>query len=192
MPTIVNQAWRTRDRDNASMRGANTWIAALTAACAAACSPALDWREFVPEGSGVSVTFPCRPDRHARVVVVAGVKALMTMLVCTAGDTTYALSFLDVAEPSRVSATLAELRASAVANVQGHAPSLAPLQIKGMTANDEAVRVTVSGHLPDRVAIHEHAVFFTRGLRAYQATVIGADPASRAVETFFDGLKFPA
>jgi hypothetical protein len=170
----------------------NTSIAALAVACGAACSPTLDWREFVPEGSDLSVAFPCRPDSHARAVVVAGAKARMSMLVCAADDATFALSFVDVADPSRVSVTLAELRDIAVTNVRGREPRVTPLQIRGMTANDEAVRLSVAGQLPDGAAVQEHAAFFARGLRVYQATVVGAKPAPQAVETFLGGLKFPA
>ena len=168
------------------------WIAALAvAASAAACSPTLDWREFVPEGSALGMTFPCRTDRHARPVALAGTTVQMQMLVCSAGDATWAVSFFDVADPARVSATLAEWRASAVANVQGVAAPPVPLQIKGMTPNEQAVRVTVAGKLPDGAAVQEHAAFFVRGLRVYSATVIGAKPSPQAVEVFFGGLRFP-
>ena len=168
-----------------------TWIAAFAAACGAACSPALDWREFVPEGSEISVSFPCRPDRHSRPVVLVGAKAQMEMLVCTASDATFALAFVDVTDPTRVGATLAELRAIAVANVRGGEPQVAAVQIRGMTPNDRAGRLSVAGKLPDGAAVQEHAAFFTRGLRVYQATVIGAKPSPEAVEIFIAGLKFP-
>ena len=169
-----------------------TWIAALAAASASACSPTLDWREFVPEGSGLSMTFPCRTDHHERPVLVAGAKVQMQMLVCDAGDATWAVSFFDVADPARVSTTLAEWREIAMANVQGVAATPAPVQIKGMTPNEQSVRVVASGKLPDGAAVQEHAVFFVRGMRVYSATVIGAQPSPQAVELFFGGLKFPA
>ena len=163
----------------------------LAVSCLVACSRTLDWREFVPEGSGLRVTFPCRPDRHTRPVLLAGAKTQMDMLVCSAGEATYALSFVDVTEPSRVSATLLELRTAAVGNVQGAAPLVVPWQIQGMTPNDEARRLSISGRRPDGVAVQMHAAFFTRGLRVYQAAVIGTLPAPPAVEAFFSGLKFP-
>ena len=173
-----------------------TWrtlsCATLAVACIAACSPALDWREFVPEGSGLTVTFPCRPDRFARRVMLAGANAPMEMLVCSAADTTFAVSFVDVAEPARIAATLAALRATTVGNVQGRETDVAPLQMKGMTASDQALRLSVAGRLPDGAAVQEHAVFFSRGLRVYQATVIGAKPSAQVVETFLGGLRFPA
>ena len=169
-----------------------TWLALLAVTCGAACSPTLDWREFVPEGSGLSVSFPCRPDRHARDVMVAGAPAKMDMLVCTAGDATFALSFMDVAEPARTSVSLAALRAIAVGNVQGVTTGLTPWQVKSATPNEQSQRLSVVGRRPDGAAIQAHAVFFTRGLRVYQATVIGVQPAPQAVEAFFNGLKFPA
>ena len=168
----------------------STLIAAFAAACSAACSPTLDWREFVPEGTDISVAFPCRPDRHARAVMVAGAKAQMEMLACKAGDATFALAFVDVADPGRVSVTLAELRATAASNLQGASERSTPLQIRGMTPNQQAARVTIVGKLPDGAVVQEHAVFFARGLRVYQATVIGAKPALLVVDTFIDGLKF--
>ena len=174
------------------MTRSQRWIASLIALCCAACSPALDWREFVPEGSGISVTFPCRPDHHARAVVVAGAPVQMEMLVCSAADTTFALSYFDVADPARIAATLAAWRETAVGNVRGREPQWAPLQIKGMTPNEQALRLSVSGRLPDEAVVQAHAAFFVRGLRVYQATVIGARPAPLAVEVFIGGLKFPA
>ena len=179
-------------RDNAPMNRRMTWIAAIVIASGAGCSPTLDWREFVPAGTELGVKFPCRPDRHARTVLVAGASTRMDMLVCTAGDSTYALSFFDVADPLRVSTNLAELRATSVSNLQGRVARLVPLQVKGATASEQAVRVEVAGRLPDGAAVLAHAEFFSHGLRVYQATVIGAQPPREAVETFFGGLKFPA
>jgi len=169
-----------------------TWFALLIATWSAACTPTLDWREFVPEGSGLSVSFPCRPDRHARDVMVAGAQAKMDMLVCTAGDTTFALSFMDVAEPARTSVTLAALRAIAVGNVQGVTTGLMPWQVKGATPNEQSQRLSVAGRRPDGAPVQVNAAFFTRGLRVYQATVIGVQPTPQAAEAFFSGLKFPA
>jgi len=186
MPNIVEQG-----RDNPLMTGPLRWIALLAATASAACSPTLDWREFVPEGSGLGVTFPCRTDRHARPVVIAGAKVQMEMIVCSAGDATYAVSFFDVADPAQVTATLHEWREVALRNVQGVAPQMQLIQIKGMTPNDQAGRLVVAGRLPDGSAVQEHAAFFAHGLRVYSATVIGAKPPAQAVEVFFSGLKFP-
>lgn len=114
------------------------------------------------------------------------------MLVCSAGDSTYALSFIVVADPARIAPALADLRAIAATNLLAGEPRVGPLRIRGMTPNEQAARVSMTGRLPDGAPVIEHAAFFTRGRHVYQATVIGAKPAAQAVETFFDGLTFPA
>jgi hypothetical protein len=166
-------------------------IALLAVAATAACSPTLDWREFVPAGTDLSVSFPCRPDRQARSVVLAGEKARMEMLACHADGATFAIAFVDVTDPARVGTVLADLRATAVANLQGTAPEVQPLQVKGMTPNPQAARISVAGALPDGAPVQAHAAFFTRGLRIYQATVIGAKPTAFVVDAFVSGLNFP-
>ena len=174
------------------MSSPNPLFAALLGLSVAACSPTLDWREFVPAGSGVVASFPCRPYRHARRVQLAAASPQMEMLVCEAGGATFSLAFVDVADPASVGATLTELRTMALRNVQGGAPQLAPMQVSGMTPNEAAVRMAAAGRLPDGAPVRSHAAFFTRGLRVYQATVIGTEPPLAAVQTFFDALKFPA
>jgi hypothetical protein len=165
--------------------------ACVLALSAAACSPALNWRTFVPEDSGLSMTFPCRPDRHARAVVLAGASVHMEMLVCSTAGATYAVSFADVADPARMSALLSEWRAVAIANVRGAAGPPTPMQVAGMTPNDQSVRVAIDGKLPDGAAVQERAAFFVHGLRAYSASVIGAKLDPAAAEVFLAGLKFP-
>ena len=173
------------------MKPAHVIAAVLLATGLAGCAPEANWREFSAEGSGVVSLFPCRPDHHVRPVRVADASVRMEMLVCAAGGSTFALGFLDVAEPARVMVTLGEMRSIALANVRGAAPRLALANIAGMTPNPQAVRLSTGGTLPSGSAVHVHAAFFSKGLRVYQATVIGAKPPPQWVEAFFDGLKFP-
>lgn len=166
-------------------------VAALSALTAfAACSPALDWRAFEPEGSGVVASFPCRPDRHARSVPLAGSTVRMEMLVCSAGGTTFALSYADLADPTRIGPALAELRHVAAGNIGAAEPTAAPVQVPGMTPNAEAGRVALSGRRPDGSTIEQQAIFFTRGLRVYQASVVGSPIAPEAAATFLGAPTF--
>lgn len=169
-----------------------TMIAALAAVVAGlACSPTLDWREFQPEDSGITVVFPCRPDRHARAIVVAGHAVRMEMLVCSAGGATFALAFADLPDPAAVASALAELRALAASNIAAAPAPPASLPVPGMTPNPQAARVMLSGTLPDGVAVQEQAAFFAKGLRVYQASVLGPHPVDDAADTFLAGLKLP-
>lgn len=172
---------------------ANAWLACVGLGLGAlsACSPTLDWRETRFEGSGIVASFPCRPDRYARTVTVAGAKAQMDMLSCAAGGATYALSFFDVADPAAVTPALADLRALAADHLGASTPHISPLEIKGMTANAQAAKLMIAGRLPDGAAVQESAAFFVKDLRIYQATVIGAKLAPEALDSFFSGLGFP-
>lgn len=154
-----------------------------------ACSPAFDWRELQPEGSGVSVLFPCKPDRHARPLLLLNQKVTMEMLVCEAGGVTFALSFADTQNPAAVGASLDELRRVAIGNVTGTVVSTQPARVQGMTPNDRAVRVTIEGRLPDGRGVGEQVVVFARGLRVYQASVIGAKLPAETVDTFLASLR---
>ena len=116
----------------------------------------------------------------------------MDMLVCSAAGATFALSFIELNEPAAVAASLSELRAAALANIGGVQLSSEPLQVSGMTANSQAARLAMSGHLPDGAPVQEQAAFFVKGLRVFQASVIGAKLVPEMTETYFAGLKLPS
>ena len=156
----------------------------------AACSPALDWRESLAEGSGLVASFPCRPDRHGRSVALGGTTVQIDMLVCAAAGATYAVSYFDVIDPAGIGPALGALGEAMLSNVQGAGPQLTPLQIPGMTPNAQSLRLAVVGRKPDGSALQAQAAFFTKGLRVYQAAVIGAALTGDAVDPFFAGLKF--
>jgi hypothetical protein len=168
------------------------WVVLGAALASSGCSPAWDWREFEPEDSGLTVTFPCRPDRHARQVTVAGASTRMTMLVCTAADASFALTYIDVSEPAGVTAALADLRTLAAANLGAAAAVPGEARVRGMTPNPMAARLDLAGQRPDGVAVQQQTVFFSKGLRVYQASVVGTRLSDEAVDTFFAGLKLPS
>ena len=165
-------------------------VALLTAA--AACAPALNWREVRPDGSGLEAVFPCRPDRHERRVALAGSSASMQMHVCQAAGLTFAVSLVDVDAPDRVARAMAELRALAVSNVGAADSRVAALQVPGMTPNPQAALLSARGRPAGAEPLRLRAAFFSKGLRIFQATVVGADPSDEATQPFFDGLRVPA
>ena len=156
-----------------------------------ACSPALDWREFQPEGSGLVASFPCKPDRHARNIDLAVQRVRMELLVCEAGEARFALGYFDVAEPARVSQALIELRRLAAGNLGAKVDAALPAAVPGMTPNDHALRLRLDGRQPDGSVLQEQAVLFTKGLRIYQATVLGRQVSPDAADTFFAALRLP-
>ena len=156
-----------------------------------ACAPALNWREVRPSGSGLEAVFPCRPDRHERRVLLAGASVSMQMEVCAAAGLTFAVSFVDLDTPERLARGVTELRALAVGNIGGTESQSDALQVPGMTPNPGAVVLGVQGRLAGTAPVRLRAAFFSKGLRLFQATVLGADPSDDATQPFFAGLRLP-
>lgn len=163
----------------------------LAVALLCACSPTLDWREVRPEGSGAAALFPCKPERRVRDVLLGGDTLHMAMHSCSAGGATYALSFAEAADPARIGSLLVEWRRSVAANLDGAEELVAPARISGMTPQPKAQQVRIVGHLPDGTAVEEHAVYFVKGLRVYQAAIVGDKPRAEALDTFLSGLRLP-
>jgi hypothetical protein len=164
-------------------------LPAAAALALSACSAQLDWREFQPEGSGLVAAFPCKPDRHVRSVKLAVQPVRMVMLVCSAQEMSFAVSFIDLAEPAKISEALAELQALAASNLAAQRSERFPLAVPGMTPNDKAARLRLEGRQPDGTAMEEQAAFFVKGLRVYQATVLGRRVTADAADTFIGGLR---
>lgn len=167
--------------------------AGLVCACvAAACAPAVDWREVRPESSGLVALFPCKPFGNARQLTLAGTAVEMTLYACTAAGTTFAVAFADMEQPHLVSRALEELTASAARNIGADAThAVTPLRIEGMTPNPHAVRSALAGQLGDGRRVQEQVAVFSRGMRVFQATMVGKVLDAEAAETFFGALRLP-
>ena len=173
------------------MRRAKTGCGVGLAVSLLACSPALDWREIQPPDSGAVVMFPCKPDRFVRSVTLAEQKVQMHLASCSADGVTYALSHAELSDPTRIAAALEALRALAASNIGGQATLMSPLNVPGMTPHRLAERLAIRGSSDGRVLQAEVGVF-TRGLRVYQATVIGEKLDPQGTDTFFTGLRLPS
>lgn len=154
-----------------------------------ACSPALDWRDTPVPGSPLTALFPCKPDSHVRRVVLAGSPRDMHLTSCTANDSVYAVSHVDVGDPARVTEAMHALRALAAENIGGAAQGVDAPPVRGMTPHPLAERLSVLGQRADGSAIEARAAFFTQATVVYQATVVGTRLDPEAVDTFFTALK---
>ena len=173
------------------MQLANWWCGVGLAASLLACSPALNWREIQPPDSGAAVMFPCKPDRFVRSVTLAEQKVQMHLASCSADGVTYALSHAELSDPTRIAAALQALRMLAASNIGGQAKVMSPLKVPGMTPHLLAERSAIRGGTEGRLLQAQVGVF-TRGLRVYQATVIGEKLDPEGADTFFAGLRLPS
>src|SRR6185295_13946246 len=113
----------------------------------------------------------------------------MDLVSCGAGDATYAIAYARVPDPAQVSAALQQLRAAAITNIGAATPTGADWTVPGMTPNPLAQKLAMTGRAADGKDVQEQAVFFVKGLRVYQATIVGPKIDAQAAETFFTGLK---
>lgn len=163
----------------------------LAAGLAAACAPTLDWRELHPEDAGgVTLLFPCKPDRQARTLNLAGAPVRLTLHACSAGGSTWALAVADVGDPARVSAALQEMKVSAQRNLGAAEARESSLTIEGATPNPASVRLQFQGHMPDGQAVGEQLAVFTKGSRVFQVVALGPQPGAEAAGTFFGSIRF--
>lgn len=163
--------------------------AGVAAGLIAGCAPALDWRQLQPEGSGLVTMFPCRPASHARRVMLAQAAVRLELHACSTAGATWALAFADLEDPARIGAALDELRAAAAANLGASLIREAALQVPGATPNPSSRRVDLQGRAPDGRQLQERIAVFSKGLRVYQATVLGERLDPEAADTFFAGLR---
>ncbi len=177
--------------DNPPMIAERIGRSAVAALVLAGCSPALDWREVRPADSGAVALFPCKPQHMRRTIDLAGGPLTLDLSACTTGAVTYALVHADVGDPRRVGPTLEALRSAAAANLGGEPRVLGAMAVPGMTPNPLAERLEVEGRDARGNNVREHVGFFVKGVRVYQATVVGAGPDAAAVETFFSALNLP-
>ncbi len=170
-------------------------MAAAVLACLAACTPALDWREVRPAGSGAVLLMPCKPHGLERRLTLAGHPTRLTLHACTADDQTWGLAFADIADPARMGDVLQALVQAAGANVSARAepqatPLQVPLVVRGATPNSASQWVAYQGRLPDGRPVHMQVAVFAHGTRAFQATALGAALPSEAVQTFMGSIRF--
>ncbi len=112
----------------------------------------------------------------------------MQMHFCSAAGAAFSLAFVDASDPTRVTPLLARLRAAAAANVGGTA-TVRTMVVPGATPNEQSALIRVEGHLPGGRGVVEHAAFFVKGLRLYQATALGKSLTTDALETFFSSIE---
>jgi len=170
------------------MRGLNL-CSILIGGAVLSCSPALDWREVRPEGAGARVLFPCKPRSQARIATIAASAVAMTMLACSAGGVTFALSHAELGDSTRATLALSELRLALAANLNASDVRTLAFGLPGMTPNPQAKQIWLSGRLPDGTLVQERAVLFVHGTHIYQTAMLGVQIDEATAETFFDSLR---
>jgi hypothetical protein len=164
-------------------------MGAMAGLLLAACSPALDWREVRPAGSGAQLLMPCKPNLVVRGVQLAGHTMQLAMSSCDADGQTWALAFADVRDPAAVNSVLAALQSSGASNLAVAQTQVLPLGVPGATPYASSRRVRWSGHLPDGRAVQAQQAVFARGTVVFQAMVLGPTVHADGSQNFFTSIR---
>jgi hypothetical protein len=178
-----SSSWRA---DLAGLAVLAIWVGT----CLQGCSPTWDWREVRPPGTRVQLLMPCKPNAHQRSVVVAGQSLRLTLLACSAGDITWALSSADVGDPARMGDTLQALLQSATQNLSAGRSSRQDLSVPGATPNAASQSASLEGRLPDGTQVLMQTAVFAHGTRAFQVTALGARLPQEPLQTFMASIRF--
>ena len=154
----------------------------------AACNPALNWREVRAEPTELTVLLPCKPDRGARVVPLAGRDTPLNMLGCEAAGATFAVAFADTTDPGQAAVVLTQWRAATLANMRAGTPAQQPFTVAGGVV---ALRVAAGGQRADGKPVQSQALYFSQGPRVYQAVIYADKLPADVADTFFGGLRLP-
>lgn len=158
----------------------------------AACSPTFNWREVRAESMPLKAMLPCKPDKGARTVPMAGRQVQLQVLGCEAGGATFAILSGDIVDPLRSGEVLAQWRAATLANLRATPGSAQdrPFLPAGAMALQQSLRVTVVGQRADGSKVESQAAYFARGSQVVQAVIYADQLPAEAADTFFAGLGF--
>lgn len=156
----------------------------------AACNPVLNWREARAEPTTLSVLLPCKPDRAARTLPLAGRDTMVNVMGCEAGGATFAVAFATLDPAQRPDEVLVRWRAATLDNMQGRPSVEKPLALPGALLLDAAARVSATGRRADGSSVHSEAAYFARGREVFQVVIYADAVPLEASETFFESLKF--
>lgn len=154
-------------------------LVVLTALCAA-CSPALDWREFSWPDGGFAVLLPGKPRSESRALALDGVEVTMRMFSVRADGLAFGVGYADFppgASEAVQSRRIAATRDALVTNIDGRLASQADIALDGHRGIDFRAegRVGDAGYF---VAGRVYAV----GDRLYQLAVVGRQEAAATAD----------
>lgn len=167
--------------------------AAALAPCAfllAACSPTFNWREVRAEPTSLRAMLPCKPDKGAREVPMAGRQVELKVLGCDTGGATFAVLFADIGDAGRSDQALAQWKQATLANLRPASAQERGFLPPGGIALPQSLQVVAAGQRADGSKVESHAAYFARGSHVFQAVIYADRLQPELTDTFFSGLSF--
>lgn len=161
-------------------------VLAAVMALGTACTPALDWRQITPEGAGLQLMFPCKPERESRPQPgPAGVAMMVQTASCKAAQGQYSLTWVDLGDATQVTAALQRMR-DRMGQVLTPGPT-AELRVRGMTPSPAAGQQRFAARPGEPAQVVRQAVF-ARGTHVYQLLMQSTRADDEAWEVFVSSV----
>lgn len=160
------------------------------AAALAACSPTFNWREVRAEPTALRAMLPCKPDKGARAVPMAGRDVSLQVLGCDTGGATFAVLFADIGDPGRAAEVLGQWKIATLSNMRSAAARENSFRPDGALALPQSLQVVASGSSADGSKVESQAAYFAHGSYVFQAVIYADQLKPDVAEPFFSGLKF--
>ena len=156
----------------------------------AACSPTFNWREIRAQPTPLKAMLPCKPDKAAREVPMAGRQVSLEVLGCETGGATFAVLFADIGNAVRAGEVLAQWKTATLSNLRAPASQEGTFRPPGALALPQSVHVVASGQRGDGSKVESHAAYFAQGTYVFQAVIYSDRLKPEVTEQFFSGLSF--
>ncbi|OWQ85339.1 hypothetical protein CDN99_22685 [Roseateles aquatilis] len=161
----------------------------LVAALGAGCSPALNWRKVRPEGAGLELMFPCKPERESSAQPGPGGRDVtVSSMSCKARDWQFSLTWTDLGDPRSTSPAMRRMHEGMARQLAPGAS--APLAVRGIAADPEAFQQVFDARPGQPVQQVRQAVFSRDG-RLYQLLMQGQRLDPEAWDVFLGSIQLP-
>ncbi|QHE83827.1 hypothetical protein [Hydrogenophaga sp. BPS33] len=161
-----------------------------------ACSPTFNWRELRLQGTPLQALMPCKVEIASRPVSLdGGTPVELHMHSCDAGGLTFALSWAELGDATRVPAALAGWRRASLSAIRvdpARVDEPATQWSAGVPGATQVMGLTALGTDPRGQPVQMRALHFVRESKMYQAAIYGpALKDANVTSAFFEGLKLP-
>jgi hypothetical protein len=152
----------------------------------AACDPTFNWRDYQSTEAKFSAQFPGKPASHTRSIDLNGLKVDMTMTAADVDGALFAVGSATVPDAAQAPAALEAMKTAMVRNVGGTVASEARASANGT----HSVRIQANGSRNGQ-PVKLVGRFEARGVRVYQAIIIGPDRAvtPENIDQFMSSFK---
>jgi hypothetical protein len=163
---------------------------AITSVLAAACAPTYDWREVRPADTALRAMLPCKPERAARSVAMAGAQVELRVLACEADGATFAISQAELGDAGRSAQALAQWEQVARLHLRASVAAQRPFVPAGALDLPQSQLFTLEGERPGGGKVQARAAFFARGSQVFQVAVYSQRLRPEWEQPLFQDLRF--